>query len=322
MEKDKLRPMVSIIVPVYKVEKYLRTSLDSILAQSYTNWEAILVDDGSPDNCPKIIDEYASREARMRTVHRVNGGLSAARNCGLRTVQGDFVTFLDSDDFWHRDYLKILVETALAQNADIVQCDFIRGVETTFPDLAEVTDTPAKIYDRHTVFTDFVAKVIVWAKLYRRHILADIQFPEGRVNEDDCTNWRFYYRADRIAVVPRRLYYYTVNPLSTMGKLKTKPDLRFIDAYHERISFFEKENEDALTAVSRIQLLKSLSLLAGSNDAEIRGIVCKELHLQYRELRKSSFKVPARLSIVFTLVNTIPRLGGKLVRKLYSRGVR
>lgn len=321
METDN-KPLVSIIVPVYKVEKYLRNCLDSILSQSYSGWEAILVDDGSSDACPQIIDEYASREARMRTVHRVNGGQSAARNSGLRTVRGDFVTFLDSDDFLHKDYLKILVETALAQNADIVQCDFVRGTETTFPALDEETDTSVKVYDRRTIFTEFAAKVIVWAKLYRRHILEGIEFPEGRVNEDDYTNWQFYYRADKIAVVPRRLYYYTVNPLSTMGKLKKKPDLRFIEAYHERISFFEKENEEALADVSRIQLLKSLSLLAGSNDAEIREIVCKELHLQYSVLRKSSFKIPSRLSIVFTLVNAFPRLGGKLVGKLYSHGVR
>lgn len=322
MATDKSKPLVSIIVPVYKVEKYLRNCLDSILAQSYPHWEAILVDDGSPDSCPLIIDEYATRDARMRAVHRKNGGLSAARNSGLRTVRGEFITFLDSDDFLHKDYLKILVETAISQNADIVQCDFIRGLETVFPKLGNSADAQVAVYDRRSVFTSFVAKVIVCCKLYRRNILDGIEFPEGRVNEDDCTNWRLYYNAEKIAVINRKLYYYTENPNSTMGKLKKKPDLRFIDAYHERIEFFEQKKEDDLVATSRVQLLKSLSLLAGFQDKEIRNTVSDELHLQYRALRRSSFKTPIRLMMAFTFVNACPRLGGKLLKKLYSQGIR
>lgn len=322
MTADKFHPLVSIIVPVYKVEKYLHTCLDSILAQSYTNWEAILVDDGSPDSCPQIIDEYAARDERMRTVHRENGGLSAARNSGLRTVRGDFITFLDSDDFLHKDCLKIMVEIALAYNADLVQCDFIRGVETTFPELGDKDNRLIRVYDRHSIFTSFAAKVIVCAKLYSRFILDGISFPEGRVNEDDCTNWRFYYKADKIAIINRKLYYYTINPNSTMGKLKNKPDLRFIDAYHERIAFFEQKREHELVATSRIQLLKSLSLLAGNPDKDIHRRVCDELHKQYRELRKSPFKTPLRLMAAFSLVNACPRLGGKLLRKLRAHGVR
>lgn len=322
MTTDSLQPLVSIIVPVYKVEKYLRTCLDSILAQSYPNWEAILVDDGSPDACPKIVDEYASRDARMRTVHRENGGLSAARNSGLRTVQGEFITFLDSDDFWHKDYLKLMVGAALKHDADMVQCGFIRGMETTFPEIDATKYDSAKIYDRRSIFTSFAAKVIVCAKLYRRHILDGITFPEGRVNEDDCTNWRLYYAADKIAVISRELYYYTVNPNSTMGKLKKKPDLRFIDAYYERIAFFEQKEEDDLVATSRIQLLKSLSFLVGFPDREIHRTACKELHHQYKELRESSFKTPTRLMAIFTLVNLWPTFGSKVLRKLYASGVR
>lgn len=322
MATDSFQPLVSIIVPVYKVEKYLRTCLNSILAQSYPNWEAILVDDGSPDACPKIIDEYASRDARMRTVHRKNGGLSAARNSGLQIIRGEFITLLDSDDFWHKDYLKLMVGAALEHDADLVQCDFTRGMDTTFPEINYSDDCSIKIYNHRSIFTSFAAKVIVCAKLYRRHIFDGITFPEGRVNEDDCTNWRLYYAADKIAVINRKLYYYTVNPNSTMGKLKKKPDLRFIDAYHERIAFFEQKKEDDLVATSRIQLLKSLSFLVGFPDKEIRSKASKELHHQYNELRKSSFKTPTRLKVIFTLVNFWPTLGSKVLHQLYAHGVR
>lgn len=318
MDKVDKSPLVSIIVPVYKVEKYLRTCLDSILAQTYTNWEAILVDDGSPDNCPQIIDEYATRDARMRTVHRENGGQSAARNSGLRTVRGDFVTFLDSDDFLHRDYLKNMVELAVAHNADIVQCDFTRGAETEFP----VIDEAIRIaeYDNHSIFTSFAAKVIVWSKIYKKHILDGLEFPEGRVNEDDCTNWRMYYKARRIVVSSQKLYYYTVNPTSTMGRLGKYPDLRFIDAYHERIAFFENEGTEDLTAVSRVQLLKSLSLTLGNpnlTEADFKR-VNDERHLQYIRLKESSLQIPLTLKIVFALVDMAPRPFSKIARKLHS----
>lgn len=319
---DKIHPIVSIIVPIYKVEKYLRTCLDSILAQSYPYWEAILVDDGSPDACPQIIEEYAESDKRVRIIHRENGGLSAARNSGLGIVRGDFITFLDSDDFWHKDYLNWMVKTAVEHNADIVQCDFVRGIETTFPQIDERDKGVVKLYNRRSIFTSFVAKVIVCAKLYKRYILDGLNFPEGRVNEDDCTNWRFYYRANNIAAINKKLYYYTINPNSTMGKLKKKPDLRFIDAYYERIEFFEQKEENDLVATSRIQLLKSLTLLAGSSDGEIYQAVCNELHNQYNALRKSSFKTPLCLMAIFTIVNAWPWLGGKILSKLYSFGIR
>ena len=100
-------PLISVIIPVYRVEKYIRTCLDSVLNQSYTNWEMILVDDGSPDRSGEICDEYAERDQRITVVHKQNGGLSSARNAALDLPpRGEFVTFLDSDDFWHKDYLK------------------------------------------------------------------------------------------------------------------------------------------------------------------------------------------------------------------------
>jgi hypothetical protein len=322
MASDKTQPFVSIIVPVYKVENYLRICLNSILAQSYSNWEAILVDDGSPDACPQIIDKYAEQDERFRTIHRKNGGLSAARNSGLQIVKGEYITFLDGDDFWHKDFLKSMVEAATENDADIVQCDFVRGADNVFPDLKDTTFDLIKIYDRRSIFTSFVAKVIVWGKIYRKYILEGITFPEGRVNEDDFTNWRFYYKADKIAVTKKKLYYYTVNPNSIMGTLKKKPDLRFIDAYNERISFFEHKDESDLVATSRIQLLKSLSLLAGFPDKEIHRKVCTELHTQYKALRHSSFKTPSRLMAIFSFVNACPWIGGKAIAKLYSHGVR
>ena len=318
MSNSDKKPLISIIIPVYKVEKYLRNCLDSVLAQTYQNWEAILVDDGSPDNCPAIIEEYAAREARFRTVHRENGGQSAARNSGLRTVQGDFVTFLDSDDFIHPDCLQTLMEIAQATDADIVQCSFVKGQATKFP---KVDFKPGVvIYDNHSIFTEFVAKVMPWCKLYKRYVVEGIEFPEGIINEDDWTNWKHYYRAKTIAVTQQPLWYYTINPKSIMAQLSKDPDTRFIDAYKQRIEFFDKENQPDLVGASRIQLLKALSLQVGkkNKNGDVYNVLNKERHAQYVALRKSHYPLPLKLKLIFMSVDIAPRFFAPILLRIYN----
>ena len=113
------QPLVSIIVPIYKVEPYLRRCLDSIVNQSYTNLEIILVDDGSPDNCPQICDEYASKDNRIKVIHKKNGGLSDARNAGLDICKGEYISFVDSDDWVDEKYIETLLDLAIKENVDI-----------------------------------------------------------------------------------------------------------------------------------------------------------------------------------------------------------
>ena len=124
---------VSIIVPCYKVEKFLRTCIESVLQQSYNKWELILVNDGSPDHSGKICDEYERIDNRIKVVHKKNGGLSSARNAGLDIMTGEYVTFLDGDDFWHKNYLQYLMTLLKKDCADIVQCSFVRGIDSVFP---------------------------------------------------------------------------------------------------------------------------------------------------------------------------------------------
>lgn len=119
MKNSKI-PLVSIIVPVYNVEKYLRRCVDSILAQTFTDFELILVDDGSPDNCPAICDEYAEKDSRVRVIHKENGGVSAARNSGLEISCGEYIAFCDSDDYWDIDFLSELLSCMKTNNADVV----------------------------------------------------------------------------------------------------------------------------------------------------------------------------------------------------------
>lgn len=306
MQKDK-KPLVSVIVPCYKVEQYLPNCIGSIINQSYDNWELILVDDGSPDNCGDICDEYAKQDNRINVVHKENGGLSSARNAGMKIMKGDFVTFLDSDDYLHKDTLKTLVGYAEKYDAQLVQCDFVRGDETKFPiwkDDEKVTE-----YDNHTIFTKFVAKIIVCGKLYKRDLLDGIIMPEGIINEDDWTTWKLYYRASKIIVTNRPLYYYTVNPNSIMSSAKEKPDTRYYGAYDERIQFFVVNKEKKLEDVSRLQFCKSL-LLSYSNK-QLTKKQRKEIRTRFKDnwqILKTSNVIPSILKILFFGFTACPKV--------------
>lgn len=306
MQKDR-KPLVSVIVPCYKVEQYLPNCIGSIINQSYDNWELILVDDGSPDKCGDICDEYAKQDNRIKVVHKENGGLSSARNAGMKIMKGDFVTFLDSDDYLHKETLKTFVGYAEKYNVQLVQCDFVRGDETKFP--IWKGDEKITEYDNHTIFTKFAAKIIVCGKLYKRDLLDGITMPEGIINEDDWTTWKLYYRASKIIVTNRPLYYYTVNHNSIMSSAKKKPDTRYYGAYDERIQFFVVNKEKDLEDVSRLQFCKSL-LLSYSNK-QLTKKQRKEIRTLFKDnwqILKTSNVIPSILKILFFGFTACPKV--------------
>lgn len=303
-------PLVSVIVPVYKVEKYLSNCIESVINQTYSNWELILVDDGSPDNCPKICDDYAAGNNRIKVIHKSNGGLSSARNAGMKVMTGDYVTFLDSDDFLHKDALQILMGYAANYDAQIVQCNFVRGSETEFPQWKEREEV--REYDNHTVFTRFAANIIMCGKLYKRDILDGIVIPEGIINEDDWTTWKLYYRASRTVVANRPLYYYTVNPNSIMGQAKKKPDTTYYGAYDQRIGFFKERGEKDLEVASRLQFCKSL-LLSYSNEqlTEEQKDIIRDRFKENWDVIKTSNVVPRILKVLFYGFTLCPQLASR-----------
>lgn len=315
----KEEPLITVIVPVYKVEQYIRNCIESVIAQTYKNWELILVDDGSPDKCVEICDEYAAKDNRIKVVHKDNGGLSSARNAALDyPPKGEFLTFLDSDDFWHRDYLRVMVGLQQSYNADIVQCDFLRGTDTVFPTVDK--DVKSTVYDNHEVFLSEKAKIIMCAKLYRTRLFDDIRMPVGLYNEDDWTAWKLYYKAERIVVTNQPLYYYTVNPSSIMGQLNKKPDLRYINAYDERINFFKGTGENDLEHCSRLQLCKSLVLAYRHKmlSKEERKKM-KTLFSENWSILKVSPYISGRYKLLFMLFQYNPLATSQLTNRLYGR---
>ena len=210
------QPLVTIIVPVYKVEKYLRRCLDSIAAQTYTNFEAILVDDGSPDCCGEICDEYASNDTRFRVIHQKNKGLSAARNTGIEACLGDYIMFVDSDDYIESNICEVLLQNAIQNKAQLVVCGFRLVYEENKsgdlicpPDIL-VSGKEAAIWCLGP--KRGVHLVVVWNKLYKRNLFENktcrVRFPEGLIYEDEFVSYKLFYLAERVAMIKQPLYNY------------------------------------------------------------------------------------------------------------------
>ena len=206
---------ISVIVPVFRVEKYINRCVDSILAQSYKNLEIILVDDGSDDACPLICDEYMKKDKRVKVVHKNNGGLSSARNAGLAIATGDFIGFVDSDDWIHPDMYAILHKT-LVKNKDcqIAECKYqivSKTVQNVMSDGYSVTK-----WNKKTMMENFFRvngeyyNPVVWTKLIRKSILNGFYFVDT-VNEDWEATYEWYKRSSCVAFIDLQLYYYFFN---------------------------------------------------------------------------------------------------------------
>ena len=227
-EREKA-PLLSIIVPVYKVENYLPKCIDSILAQTFTDFELILVDDGSPDNCPALCDAAAEKDARVRVIHQKNGGLSAARNAGLDAARGAWIGFVDSDDYIAPEMYEVLYQAVQSTGADLALCDYAEVDEAGKPcppmhvSLSGGELTGQELLKR----ASGLMVQLAWNKLYRRAIFTQLRYPEGKLNEDLFLIPEVCLQIQKAVVVPKELYYYVQRGGSIMSGNKT---LRHFDA--------------------------------------------------------------------------------------------
>lgn len=202
---------ISVIVPVYKVQDYLERCVDSILAQTWSALEVILVDDGSPDDCGAICDRYAAQDARVRVIHKANGGLSSARNAGMDAATGDWLAFVDSDDWLDPTMLDLLHRLCVEHDAQIAECGYrsfyADRTESSAAETGTVTEaTPLQAMEGNLDYKRFF--VMVWNKLYRADITRGVRFPEGRIHEDEFTTHKFYLAAQKIVAVDTAAYNY------------------------------------------------------------------------------------------------------------------
>lgn len=202
--------LVSVIIPVYNVEPYLNECINSVIFQSYHNLEILLIDDGSDDGSERICDDAAGKDTRIKVFHQVNKGLSAARNVGLEHAKGDIIAFLDSDDAFHKDMIRIMTDEMLKQSVDIVVCGF--SVYDTDGKMISEKSENAEIHSRVMENTE-VLNILIdreidatpWNKVYKRNIWNDLRFPEGHVYEGTYTVYDIFYKAGRVAIMDEEL---------------------------------------------------------------------------------------------------------------------
>ncbi|NAS30167.1 glycosyltransferase [Flavobacteriaceae bacterium R38] len=251
---------ISIIVPVYNVEKYLHRCVDSILNQTHKNLEVILVNDGSPDKSGEICDDYAKKDARIKVVHRENGGLSAARNSGLKVITGDYVSFVDSDDWIHPMMIKVMLNTLLKNNSKIVECDLISSLfappgYTSEDNLEIVTENRLEVLKRLIKNQRFS----VCVRLYAKELLSRLAFPEGKNSEDVYFITDVYKQVEKNIRILFPFYTYFVNLEGITKMPYTLKKLDSLDA-----ALFLKDNvenfynDKALTQIIRENLLKEV----------------------------------------------------------------
>lgn len=221
--------LVSIVVPVYNVEQYIRRCIESLIAQTYDNIEIILVDDGSQDASGAICDQYSAKEQRIVTVHKENGGLSDARNVGISHAKGSMITFVDSDDFVHPDYIRVLHHNMVENDTDISIC---RYTETQKSCVKEEGSEKRNIYLREEGIEKLLYQYIstsVCAKLYKTELFQDIRFPYGKLYEDVITIFLVFIKAKRIVSSNSCLYYYYIRGNSIIHTEFTKKKLDYIE---------------------------------------------------------------------------------------------
>lgn len=237
-------PLISVIVPIYKVETYLDRCVASITEQTYRNLEIILVDDGSPDGCPAICDAWAEKDSRIKVVHKKNGGLSDARNAGMAVATGELMGFIDSDDWTSPDMFQLLYENMREHDSDISAC----GVEMVWEDgmpCRPLTRAGCCVLESEkameAVIQESWLKQPVWYKLYKTDLIRDILFPVGKFHEDVFWTYQAVGRARRVSVFDKPCYFYVQRSGSIMGESYSLRRLDAVEAKQQRLAYLERE---------------------------------------------------------------------------------
>lgn len=242
---------ISVIVPIYRVEKFLPQCIESVLNQTFTDFELILVDDGSPDRCPAICDEAAERDARVRVIHQANQGLSAARNAGIEAARGAWLSFVDSDDFLAPDFLATLHDAAVrAGGADCALC----GVQLT-DEAGQKIGQPLSVADGVRTGRSILETLcrapeapylVAWNKLYRRDVFQTLRYPVGRQNEDTYLAVELFDTVQTVICVSKPMYFYRQRVDSFMHTAVTTRNLDEMWAFEHYFAYFEARGLEAL----------------------------------------------------------------------------
>ena len=279
--------LISVVVPVYNVSDYLHFAMDSLIKQTYQNFEVILINDGSTDNSGDICDQYAAYDERIKVIHKENAGVSAARNTGIEAANGDYIAFVDSDDYiapnMYEDMLRILKENDL----DILECTAFRDKGG---DIIEgCNDGQLEIYEKEDALRLAMHDCFVaaWSKLYKRSAIGDVRFPVGRKFEDTATSYLYVANANRVGHINRCYYYYRLNPNSiTQTSFDPKSRWDFVLGYEERLQYAIKHQLSYIDDCNSLLMKAVLSCLtayyAKPTGNQVYYDKCKKMIETYR----------------------------------------
>lgn len=242
---------ISVVVPIYNVEQYIDKCISSILNQSFTDLEIILVDDGSKDKSGEICDRYKSKDNRIKVIHKENGGLSSARNAGIEIATSEYIAFVDGDDFIHKDMYSILFEEILKNKSDIVICNFERIYDKQVEQMKAFEDVKSKKFNNiqalEMLYGDEGAQfTVAWNKLYKRELFDNIRYDYGKIHEDEFIIHKLLYVCKNICYINLPLYYYVQRENSIINSEFNIKKLDVIYAMSERNKFFYQIGEKEL----------------------------------------------------------------------------
>lgn len=298
-------PSISIIVPIYKVEKYLPRCIDSILSQSFQDFELILIDDGSPDQCGAICDAYAKKDERVIVIHQENANASASRNAGINISHGEWLAFIDPDDWIHRDYLKILYEGA-EEDTDIVICDCLVTDSDVVTD-CDTTQVQFITNNLEEIEKNRIARTRVWGRLVRKTTVGDLRFITGtEPSEDSCFNELLFDREMKFRITDAKLYYYFMRPDSAIHVHLGLGSLNTIAPMLEQLAKIDNpEKRSRIIQRCYKNVLYPRYLEMYKPNYEIVRTRCKELFTLLRPYLK---ELNLKNRIVFSMFTTFPQL--------------
>lgn len=239
--------MISVIVPIYNVAEYLPKCIESVINQSYKNLEIILVDDGSPDRCPEICDEYAKKDKRIKAIHKKNGGLSDARNAGLEIAKGEYISFIDSDDYINEHMYEDMLSAIENADADLCICGYDRVNDDG--EICSSSHFKNAVLSQNDAFEMLVQGnvffIVAWNKLYKRIVFDKLLFRKGKIHEDEFIMHHVYGECNKIVTLEKAYYYYLVRETSITGVVKGNvKQLDYVESYIDRIDYFHDEEQE------------------------------------------------------------------------------
>lgn len=331
-------PKISIIVPVYKVEPYLERCVESILAQTFQDFELILVDDGSPDNCGAICDAFARRDNRVRVIHKENGGLSSARNIGIDVAEGKYIGFVDSDDWVTKDMFEYLLNILEEYDCDISSVTYVLTNGTSKFNQPPIE---VKLYEgneslQYYLFEGMskrIADYPVWIKLYKKELFSDLRFPTGQLFEDGATNFILLQKAKRYIKSNKISYFYFQDGSSITRSGFKEKDFDILIVGDQLVELALSIQDPTILKLARMKQARSyFSLLSKiavygfadnvSNKEEIIAKLTKDLRTSYSLLIKSPMPVNRKLIMNLLCIHinllSFPISVFKRVKSLFS----